>query len=253
MKAYSIRLYNKEELLDEVNQFKKQFRKEEIDHNRHYLVNEKGLVVQLNTESKHIGCHDVGFKRVPLHKLQLEGIKTIIQNATNKGLKFELNVDFDDDEDAVYYFGYDLHIMALGDDTVEDYIVRLEEHYNELRGILRGITVRDKEYNYEIDFYLSGGSYVQTYGRGEDMEEGEILNIYLQLYGLADDVSELQHIEMEEYEIVEHPYSKLHVLLGYLQDNKESFPEEVGESLRLAEGNLQKLADTYKDANTYKR
>ena len=253
MKTYSIRLYNKEELLDEVNQFKKQFRKEEIDHNHNYLVNEKGLVVQLNTGYKHIGCHDVGFNKAPLHKMQLEGIKTIIQNATNKGLKFELNLDVDDDEDASDYFGYDLQIKALGNDTVEEYIVRLEECYDELRGYLRGVTVRDKKYNYEMDFYLSGASYVQTYRRGDDMERDEILNIHLQLYGLADDVSELQHIEMQEYEIVEHPYSKSHVLLGYLQDNKESFPEEVGESLRLAEGNLQRLADKYKDANTYKR
>lgn len=253
MKSYSVRLYKKEELLDEVNQFKKQFRKEEIDHNRHYLVNGKGLVVQLNTESKQIGCHDVGFKRLPLHKLQLENIKTIIKKSSHKGLKFELNIDVDDDEDAEYYYRYDLQIMTLGDDTVEEYIVRLEECYDELRGNLRGITVRDKEYNYEIDFYISGASYVQTYRRGEDMEEGEILNIYLQLYGLADDISELQHIEMREYEIVEHPYSKLHILLDYIHDNKESFPEEVGESLRLAEGNLQKLADTYKDENTYKR
>lgn len=253
MKAYSIRLYNKEELLDEVNQFTKQFRKEEIDHNHHYLVNGKGLVVQLNTESKHIGCHDVGFKRLPLHKLQLENIKTIIKNASHKGLKFELNIDVDDDEDADYYYRYDLQIMTLGDDKVEEYIVRLEECYEELRGNLRGITVRDKEYNYEIDFYISGASYVQTYRRGEDMEGDEILNIYLQLYGLAEDNSELQHIEMQEYEIVEHPYSKLYVLLEYLQANKESFPEEVGESLRLAEGNLQRLADTHRDANTYKK
>lgn len=252
MKSYSVRLYKKEDLLDEVNQFKKQFRKEEIDHNHHYLVNGKGLVVQLNTESKHIGCHDEGFNRVPLYKMQLEGIKTIIQNATNKGLNFELNMDYDEYEDE-YYYRHRLNILNLGGDTLEGYIVRIEEHYNELQGILRGVTVRDKEYNYEIDFYISGSSYVQTYRRGEGMEVGEILNIYLQLYGLANDDRELQHIEMQEYEIVEHPYSKLYVLLGYLQDNKEGFPEEVGESLRLAEDNLQRLADTYKDANTYKR
>lgn len=256
--TYSVRLMNASDVLvgDEKgnHKFNKTFSKGEILANKHWILEDIGVVLQLNTEYKYIGCHDNGFDRVKLRPFKKEDMLTIIKNVHDNGLLFELDIDDDDDEDAEYYYEHDLRVLSLQGGNIEDYLERVSTNYNDIQGILRGVTIRDKEYTYRASCYVSGNFYIETYKRGGKALTGlECLEKVLSWVGYDDLENEPKRIKMTEHEIVKHPYSQLHILMAYLDEVRDTLPEEVVNALELGEDGLLHLAETYKDSNTYKR
>lgn len=253
LKTYSIRAYNKKELLDGDNKFTKGFTGKQVIHNNHYLHKETGLILQANDDNRYVDCHAEGFIRKPLTPIGIDGIEKIILNADKEGHRAKLILD-DYDKEEIDYFEHGLRLVVKpNNETINSYIKRFRENKGDIEGLLRGVTVKDKNLTYVIDCYKSGSFYIQSYKGSYDLTGEDFLIKALNMLGIVSSKEELEYIPMYEMEIEEHPYSKLHLLLSYLDGNIDGLSEEVQDAYYLSREELKTLADKHKEGKVYKR
>lgn len=257
-KEYNLRLLQGKDLVERGEngelRFKSKYKKEEIEHNKHYLIKDKGIIIQINTNYNKIGCHDVGFSRVPLYKLSEDEQLELISNMVNSGANYVFDIDVDDDEDE-YYFQYEVGLKQQPGTTTEEYLENIKEHSDEILGVLKSVSILDREDGYQLNHYTTGSVIYREYSNSEGNGNRTSLQVAVivgKLNGLFQNENDLEEIQMVEKDIIQHPYSKLHVLLAYLEENREDLPKEVQDALAIGlEDSLQTLSKKFKDSKTY--
>ena len=253
MKGLTIRFIKNEDRLDlDVDAgyfFKQGFTKEQMNANKFYYNKSENVIVQVNNDYNHIDCIKHKLLVSPIERLAKKDYFNIIKEVSKVDGKFylqSLDADLDD-----YLTNMRLH--KLHGRKPKDYLLELESEFDGIYPELNNICLKDTENR--IYFYSIGTIVYSKINHSipKESEYMDILNYLGKFTSLLKNVENIIPIGMGEREIVEHPLSNLHLLMAYIELNKESLPKELQTALVDGlDSELKTMAKKYKSKKIYK-
>ncbi len=233
--------------------FDKQFEKSKIDQYDHYWNKENQKLVQISNDSKLVGIHSPPFNEFRLNPFTEDEMMEILKNLVINRMPFKLLLDVSD-YDLEYFMEYGiLEQMLL---TSQEYINLLEGAKDEFLPVLMGVLLIDnsKKLSYRIEILPSGSISYKEFLNADLIPDTDIIKLLFKICGYPELYDAFELVNMVEKPIVPSPYSKLYVLMDYIEAHRDTLPHQVAEALGYAglEESLKQLAETNKNKSQYK-
>lgn len=237
--------------------FNQRFEQSMLEKYAHYLNKHNHSILQIEQEFPIIGMVYPPFKKVDVKPFTPDELFSIIKNLVQQGTHF--NIFLDADEEEAEYFK-ELGVLQVGKSTKEEYLSLIEEYKEDFLHFVYSIKVRNEVNEYHIDIVTNGWFRYTDFKQYDNNTEFTSLTtidatqMVVKMIGYEGLLQDFEGIRMSEKDIVPSPYSKLYVLMDYIEAHRDTLPHQVAEALGYAdlEANLKQLGENNKNKSQYK-